>query len=370
MKIAKPLLLILLIASSGLKLSAQKTKAARLDSIFAALYNSGQFSGNVLIAENGKPVYKKSFGMADLEKQILINNDTRFLMASVSKQFTAVGIVLLKEAGKINFDDELAKYIPELPYPGITLDQVLNHTSGLPDYDALMNHYWDKNKFATNDDMIKMLVKYHPDAFFPPGRKYMYSNTGYALLAVVIERVAGMSYTDYMEQKVFARLGMANTIIYTRRARPRSVANYALGYIYQDSLKQFVLPDVHPIWQQAVWEDGIYGEDGVNSTTADLLIWDQTVFNRKLLQTGDWNDILTPGKTQEGTSDYGFGWHIINPDGKGRIAYHTGGWPGYLTYNEQHLDKNETIIILRNKYTTNTRMPIAAIRVILDSITN
>ena len=165
----KPVLVLLLVTCT-FQLQAQ-TKAARLDSIFTALYNSGQFSGNVLIAENGKPVYQQSFGMADQDKQLPINENTRFLLASVSKQFTAMGIVLLKEAGKLNFDDELVKYIPELPYPGMTIRQVLNHTSGLPDYDPLMQQHWDKSKFATNEDMLKMLLQYHPDAFFPPGQK-------------------------------------------------------------------------------------------------------------------------------------------------------------------------------------------------------
>lgn len=359
----KPILVLLLVTCTC-QLQAQ-TKAARLDSIFTALYNSGQFSGNVLIAENGKPVYQQSFGMADQDKQLPINENTRFLLASVSKQFTAMGIVLLKEAGKLNFDDELVKYIPELPYPGLTIRQVLNHTSGLPDYDPLMQQHWDKSKFATNEDMLKMLVQYHPDAFFPPGQKYLYSNTGYALLAIVIERLSGLSFTDYMEQKVFKPLGMAHTIIYTRRARPRIVSDYAFGYVYQDSLRAFVLPDVHPQWKTTLWEDGIYGEDGVNTTTGDLLRWDQAVYDRQLIAAGDWTAILTPGTPTEGTSDYGFGWHI-----KSRIAYHSGGWPGYIAYNEQHLDKNQTIIILRNKFTPNTRMPIDVIRSILESNTN
>jgi CubicO group peptidase (beta-lactamase class C family) len=339
-----------------------QTKTQRLDSLFSALYTTGQFSGNVLIAENGKALYQKSFGMADIEKQTPIDPGTRFLLGSVSKQFTAAAIIMLKEAGKLSLDDQLSKYLPELPYPNITLRQVLNHTSGLPDYDALMNRLWDKNKFAINEDMLRMLIQYHPDVFFPPGQKYAYSNTGYALLALVIERVSKQSFTDYMEQHVFKAFGMNHTLIYTRRARPRKVYNYATGYIYQDSIKTFVLPEAHPVWKNALWEDGIYGEDGVNSTTGDLLLWDQAVFNRTVLQASDWNDILTPGTVKEGSSDYGFGWHILTG-----IAYHSGGWPGYMAYNEQHLDNNQSIIVLRNKFSTQLRLPVADIRAILSS---
>ncbi len=358
----KSYFLLLLLNFSILTLNAQ-TRAQRLDSLFSALYQTGQFSGNVLIAENGKPVYKKSFGFSNLENQQPLDAGTRFLLGSVSKQFTAAGIVMLRDAGKLSLDDSLTKYLPELPYQNITLRQVLHHTSGLPDYIALMDNKWDKNKYATNEDMLRMLVQYRPDPLFAPGQKYAYCNTGYALLALVIERVSGRSFTDYMEGEVFKKFGLDHTIIYTRRTRPRKVADYALGYVFQDSLQKWVLPDVHP---QDLWEDGIYGEDGVNSTTGDLLKWDQAVFNRTALPNPDWNDILTAGEVREGTCDYGFGWHIINPDAKGRIAYHSGGWPGYIAYNEQHLDHNRTIIILRNKFAAAIKTPTAAVRQILE----
>jgi CubicO group peptidase (beta-lactamase class C family) len=365
MNLFKEILLSSLFTATITSGYTQESSNAQIDSIFSALYNSGQFSGNVLIAQNGIAIYEKCFGLADIEKQVSNTPDTRFLLASVSKQFTAVGIVLLKEAGKLSYDDEVVKYIPELPYPGITIRQVLDHTSGLPDYDALMQHYWDKTQFATNNDMLNMLIKYHPSPFFPPGQKYLYSNTGYALLAVVIERVSGMSFTDYMEMKVFSPLGMAHTIIFTRRARPKAVKNYATGYVYADSLKAFVIPEEHPIWRQALWEDGIYGEDGVNATIDDMLKWDQTVYQRSFISSDDWQQILTPGKPKDGNSDYGFGWHLINPQEKGRIAFHSGGWPGFMTYNEQGLDQNYSIIILRNKFTPQTKMPIDIIRSII-----
>lgn len=356
--------ILLLIA---IRVIAQQSKPARLDSIFTALYNSGQFSGNVLIAENGQILFQKTYGLADIEKNVPNDFQTRFLLGSVSKQFTAAAIVLLKEAGKLQYDDLVTKYLPGLPYTGITIRQVLNHTSGLPDYDALMQHKWDISKFATNDDMLKMLVQYNPDPFFPPGQKYLYSNTGYAILALVIEKVSNTSYPDFMKNKLFSPLGMSNTLIYTRRARPMQVADAAIGYVYNDSLKTFVLPEQHPMWKNALWEDGVYGEDGVNSTVGDMLKWDQVVYTHALLTTDDWQQILAPGKVVEGTNDYGFGWHIINPNANGRIAYHSGGWPGFIAYNEQGLDKNYSIIILRNKFTTHIRMPVDAIRSILDS---
>lgn len=348
-------------------LQNQEAKVRQLDSLFTALYQSDQFSGNVLIAEQGVPIYQKSFGQADVEHRLPINEHTRFLLGSVSKQFTAMGIVLLKIAGKLSYEDTLEKYIPELPYAGITIRQLLNHTSGLPDYGPLMQEHWDKTRFAGNADMINMLIRYHPEPFFAPGEHFLYSNTGYALLATIIERVSGLSFQEYMETRLFKPLGMTQTLIYTRRYQPRAVENYALGYVYEDSLKKFVLPDVHPIFKNTLWEDGIYGEDGVNSTIGDLLKWDQALFKGTFIPATELTEVFTPQKPRAGESDYGFGWRVIRPEGKGRIAFHSGGWPGYIAYNEQHLDENRTIIILRNRFTPRTRMPIDRIRLILQN---
>lgn len=215
--------------------------------------------------------------------------------------------------------------------------------------------------------MLQFLVQKKPPVFFPPGQHFLYSNTGYALLATIIERVSGASFQHYMETKLFKPAGMHQTIIYMRRYQPRKVSNYALGYVYQDSLQKFILPDVHPMWKEVLWEDGIYGEDGVNSTTGDLLKWNQAIFSGKFLSKKAWKEALTPGKPRLGESDYGFGWRIVNQKDYGRIALHSGGWPGYIAYSEQHLDKNRTIIILRNKFTPQTRMPIDAIRAILNA---
>jgi len=349
---------------------AQQINSVRLDSIFKKLYDGGGFSGNVLIAKDGQPVYQKSFGFADSVKQIANSPQMRFLLASVSKQFTAVGIVLLKEAGKLDYDDKLVKYLPGLPYEGITIRQLLNHISGVPDYLPLFEQYWDKTKFATNKDMLDMLAQYHPAPIFEPGQKYLYSNTGYALLASVIERVSGMSFIDYMEQHVFIPFGLKHTLVYTRRARPKYVPDCATGYVYEDTIKRFVEPEQHSRWKNELWEDGIYGEDGINSTVGDLLLWDQAIYNRRILSAEDWSAILTAGKPADGNSDYGFGWHLINSQGKSRAAYHTGGWPGFQSYNEQGLDQNYSIIILRNKFSPPTRVPVELIRSIVAAAKN
>jgi CubicO group peptidase (beta-lactamase class C family) len=354
----------------SLELFSQDPRIQKLDRIFSSLYATGEFSGNVLIAENGKALYQKSFGFADETTKRPVDINTMSLLGSVSKQFTAFAIVLLKEQGKLSFDDSLEQYFPALPYKHITVRQLLTHTSGIPDYAALMDHFWDKSKFASNRDMVDMLVRYHPGALLAPGEKYQYSNTGYALLASIIEQVSGMSYEEFMEEKIFGPLGMMHTLVYTRRFKPRKVADYALGYVYDDSLHNYILPDQSSKWKNGLWEDGIVGEDGINSTASDMLVWDQALYKNNLISATSLNEIFTQGLVAQGQTDYGFGWHIKSVDGYGKIAYHSGGWPGYMAYIERHLDHNKTIIILRNKFIPELKMPVDSIRAILYSNTS
>jgi CubicO group peptidase (beta-lactamase class C family) len=343
----------------------QDNRINQIDSIFSSLYSSGKFNGNVLIAERGQAIYQKSFGLANEQTQQPLDINSMSLLGSVSKQFTAAAIVLLKERGMLKYEDDIQEYLPGLPYKGITIRHLLTHTSGLPDYISMMDQLWDKTRFASNMDMINMLALLHPPVFFEPGARYAYSNTGYALLAQIIEIVSGDSYTHFMEDALFQPLGMKRTIVYTRRYQPRRVKDYALGYVYNDSLHQYSLPDVDPKFRTALWEDGIVGQDGVNSTAGDLLIWDQSMYANTLISHAALDEIFTPAKVTTGETDYGFGWHIKSLPVYGTVTYHSGGWPGYIAYIERHVDNNKTIIILRNRFTPETRIPIDQIRSIL-----
>ena len=153
----------------------------QIDSLLTASYKEQKLNGNILIAEKGTIIYQKSFGKANETTGQDLNAESVFELASVSKQFTAMGIMLLKQQGKLSYDDSLRKFIPELPYYNITIRQLLHHTSGLPDYIDLFIKNWDTTKIATNKDMIEQLAKYKPPVLFAPGEKWEYSNTGYAL---------------------------------------------------------------------------------------------------------------------------------------------------------------------------------------------
>ncbi len=336
-------------------LENEKTK--RLDSLYTSHFNRNEFNGNVLVAEGGKIIFQNSYGMANEETNGKLNIETSFELASVSKQFTAMGIVQLQKEGKLSFNDLISEYIPELQfYENVTIKNLLIHTGGLPDYMSIMEDNWDKSKIATNDDVIDMFETLKPEKIFEPNLKYSYSNTGYLLLGTIIERVSGQSFGDYLKEKIFEPLEMNNSFVYRRRFNPKKVDNYALGYIYSDSLKQNIVPDDSPEEAYIVFLDGIVGDGMVNSTLIDLLKWDRALYGNKLVTDEDKELIFKsyPTDSDEETG-YGFGWFVRNDSLYGKRVIHTGRWAGYLTLIERHIDNDKTIIQLiniENKITT------------------
>ncbi len=341
-------------------------KAARLDSLMTALHGEGKFNGNILVAENGKIIYEKSFGFANEETKQHLNTETIFELASVSKQFTAMGIVLLQKQGKLKYDDKMSQYIPELGFYGtITIRHLLHHTSGLPDYMNLFEKSWDKSKFAVNQDIVNLFAEKKPAALFAPNEKFEYSNTGYALLALIIERVSGKSFGEFLQQSIFKPLEMNNTFVYRSRYAPQKVSNYALGYI-SDEWGRKILPDSYGKQFYSYYLDGIVGDGTVNSTLHDLLKWDRALYTDKLVNKADKDLIFGDLLTSAGTpTNYGFGWIISSDKKYGKRASHSGGWAGYVSYIDRHLDNDKTVILLQNNMTSKTVNPTAEIRKIL-----
>ncbi len=341
-----------------------------IDAYLNSSYNNGNFNGNVLVAEKGKVIYKKSFGFSNDSTKEKLNENSIFELASVSKQFTAMAIVILKEKGKLNFDDKMSRYIPELSnYDNITVRHLLNHTSGLPDYMEIMDTVFDKRKIATNIDIINIFAKLKPDVLFEPNTQWQYSNTGYALLASIIERASGMSYAEYLSKVIFKPLKMTNTFVYTRRYAPKKLDNYAFGYVYSDSLKKYCLPDDLNETKQVVWLDGIVGDGTVNSTVVDLLKWDRALYTSKLISQESKNEVFTSSELNDSTkTNYGFGWFIEDNGVYGNVVNHSGGWPGYMTLIDRHIQNDKTIIVLLNYSNDNTYIPVTDLRRMLYNI--
>lgn len=342
-------------------------KTRQLDTLYTALFDAGKFHGNVLVAEGGQIVYQNSFGLANEEDSIPLHLESVFELASVSKQFTAMGIVQLQREGKLAYEDELTAFIPELAaYEGITIQHLLTHTSGLPDYMELAEEHWDKTKIATNEDIIQLFQDHHPEIEFEPNESWEYSNTGYLLLGTIIERVSGKAFGEYLKEAIFHPLGMDNTLVYRRRYAPQKIENYAEGYIYSDMLQRKIIPDQLGRDFYVVYLDGIVGDGMVNSNLHDLLTWDRALYKNILVNEQEKEMIFSSYQTNDSAeTDYGFGWMIEESDQYQSIVHHSGGWAGYRTYIERHLDNDKTIVILQNYAARDIETPIKNTRRLL-----
>ena len=340
----KNILAFLLFISINTFSQKAKPDSYRVDSLFAAQKN---FAGVVLVADNGKHVYYKAFGYSEFADQIPLQTTDIFELASVSKQFTAMIIMMLKEKGKLDYDDSVSKYL-EIPYKGITIRNLLTHTSGLPDYQDIMDKYWDKSKVAGNPDCIEYLNKYAPPKHFEPGEKYEYSNTGYLLLASIAEKSSGEDFIKLCRKWIFQKLKMKSTDIRTLEEK-KETKNFAIGHIYVEERNKWIRADSFPSSNYTIWLGNRKGPGRISSTASDLLKWDQALYTDKLIKQSTLQDAFTPMKLNDGRfSNYGFGWELRNDPSFGKIVQHNGDNPGYKTQIIRYIDKKKTIILLNN----------------------
>ena len=343
------------------------------DSLFAA---QKDFSGVVLVAENarpparagtdgddpvgrGKTIYHKAFGYREFASQTPLQTSDIFELASVTKQFTAMIIMILKEKarlpdgqGKLNYDDLVEKYL-DIPYKGISIRHLLTHTSGLPDYQDIMDKHWDKSKVAGNEDCIEYLNKYAPPKLFEPGTKYTYSNTGYLLLASIAEKASGKDFIYMCRKWIFKKLKMKSTDIRSLEEK-KATPNFAIGHIYVKERNQYVRADSFPSSDYTIWLGNRKGPGRISSTADDLLKWDRALYTNKLIQQSTLQEAFTPMKLNDGSlSNYGFGWMLRTDSLLGKIVMHTGDNPGYKTQIIRYIDKKRTIILLNNNAHSN-----------------
>ncbi|HET9744080.1 MAG TPA: serine hydrolase domain-containing protein [Chitinophagaceae bacterium] len=316
----------------------------QFDTVFALVKD---FSGVALIAENGNAVYHKAFGYREFESQIPLQTSDIFELASVSKQFTAMIIMMLKEKGKLNYDDSVSKFL-DIPYKGITIRHLLTHTGGLPDYQEIMDKYWDKTKVAGNPECIDFLNKYAPPKRFEPGEKYEYSNTGYLLLASIAEKASGKDFIEMCRKWIFRKLKMKSTDIRTLEQK-KATRNFAIGHIYVDERNKYVRADSFPSSDYTIWLGNRKGPGRISSVAADLLKWDKALYTEKLVKQPTLQEAFAPMTLNDGSlSYYGFGWSLRTDSSFGKIVSHTGDNPGYKTQIIRYIDKKKTLIVLNN----------------------
>ncbi|WP_018750726.1 serine hydrolase domain-containing protein [Paenibacillus sanguinis] len=329
-------------------------RSAQLAALMQQIREQESFNGVILVAEQGEPLLYEAVGFAELsqgqEPARMLTTESMFELASGSKPITALGIIRLQQLRHLKWDDPVSRWLPELPYPGITVRHLLNHTSGLPDYIALFSEKWDHAQIAVNQDVLDMLAAHRPAPLFAPNDHWMYSNTGYIMLALLIERISGQSYADFLSEQIFQPLGMARTRVYNRRLHPGAVpADYAWGYVYRLEHHGYVLPDIVPEMNYVYYLDGLQGDGMVNSTAMDLLRLDRALYDDKFIPPQLREVMFTPVTLHNGeTFDYGFGWLIEQHPQLGRAVSHSGGWPGYATFVKRYIERDLTLILLQN----------------------
>lgn len=303
---------------------------ARMQQLVEASVDQGEFTGSVLVARDGQVLLDQGYGLANREWNIPNDGDTKFRLASVTKQFTAVGVMLLGERGLVDLDAKVKTYLPGSPaaWDAITVRQLLNHTSGIPNFTNDPDFPKWAGQPATVAELIARFDK--QPLRFTPGDRYEYSNSGYILLTAIIEAVSGKSYADYMAETLFQPLGMSDTG-YDSNARvlPRRASGYtpsADGVINAD-YAHMTVPQ---------------GAGALYSTTRDLLKWKQALFGGRILKPESLVQLTTPG-----LGDYALGVMVTEEDGH-RIISHGGGIQGFSTFLAYDATDRLTVAVLGN----------------------
>ena len=357
-KISSNILLLTVLMVYGLNLSAQTT-TQRLDSLFTTLDRDHAFNGNVLIADNGKIVYKRSLGFANFERQKINNDSSCFQIGSVSKTFTAVAILQLGEKGKLKLEDPFVKYFHDFPYPAVTIYQLLAHTSGIPDKEELFFPIIEMqpDRLFNNQDIISAMKALKKPGAFTAGTQWRYCNMGYALLALLVEKVSKESFHNYLQHHIFLPAKMKHTyLLHSREASQNQVTGYLVRAHYLGDLETIdSSKKVHP-WSYNM--RGFEGPTNIVSTTGDLLNYDRALRTNKLLKATSVSQMLTPSHLLNGSparadgefgkATYGIGWFLQDDTSAGKIVMHTGREPGFFSFFLCDLTHKRTIILIDN----------------------
>lgn len=310
---------------------------AQLDEILSR-YNQEEsfngFCGSLLVSLSDTFVYKRSAGYR-LESQSLVNdNNTLFHLASCTKPITAMAIALLVDKGLIQFNDKVNKYVSEFPYKEVTIKNLLSHTSGIPDYQIYIDKYLKDKHFVTNEDILAVYNQYQIPINFVANSRFQYSNTNFVFLAILLERVTGQKFGDFVQTEIFEPLGMDRSKLYnSRRTKLEFLDNYAHGYVYSNELNKYCIPDSLKEYNYVIKQDPIYGDDNISSTTGDYSKF-LSVFSKgnSIISDTLIEEMTSPHQLNDGKfSRYGLGLMVNDIANCYKLIYHTGSWPGYYT---------------------------------------
>ena len=314
--------------------TAAQEPATAVDAFIKAEMEKQKIPGvSLAVVRDGKPLIVKGYGFANLEHQVPVKPETIFQSGSVGKQFTAMAVMMLVEEGKIGLDDKISKYLGEVPeaWSNVTIRHLLTHTGGLTDYPR----EFDFRKDYTEDDLLKQ-AKQVPTAF-APGEKWEYSNLGFVTLGIIVHKVSGKFYGDFLKERVFTPLGMTTARVISEAD---IVPNRAAGYVLrQGEVKNqdWVSPSLNTTADGALY-----------LTVLDMMKWDEALTSGKLISIAGYESMWAPVKLNDGrTHPYGFGWGVRTVNGK-RVIEHGGAWQGFKAHISRYPDNRLTVIVFAN----------------------
>lgn len=332
----------------------KKSKAQKIDGLIKFCYENDLFNGAVLIAHHGKVIYKNALGYANLKTKKKLNLDSLFNIGSITKQFTSMAIMILKEHNKLAYDNKLSDFFPDIPKADqITIKHLLTHTSGIPKWTNVQRFRvkgrpGDFIDDITNEDVFEYLTELD-SLDFKPGEKYSYSNSGYILLAMIVEKVSKIPFHEFMKKNIFEPLDMKDTLVWNQ-SKPK-IPNKTIGYNeYGDIDDANILAA---------------GDGGIYSTVEDLYKWNKGLYTETLVSKKTLEEAFsvhqfnnkTPTRNINSEWSYGFGW-LFKRDGKDNIVYHDGGFNGFSAFFYRELNKHDCLILLSNKGTNGPLYPI------------
>ncbi|TDB62692.1 serine hydrolase domain-containing protein [Arundinibacter roseus] len=350
-------------------------KCSKIDSLITLWSNHKTFNGGLVIMQKGEIIYQKSAGFANFEKSILNTETTPFNLASISKPLTAVAIMQLVERNKLKLTDLVVSYLPDFPYKSVTIEQLLSHTSGLPEIDQFEKIFTQENPFniLSNLEIYEELVSKKAKPLAEAGEKHFYNNLNYILLANLLEKVSKMSFSLYMKKNVFEKANMNNS--YIRERISPNTARYFLPTFYDTT---FVNTD--SLKNQKIYTDynlgGTYGDNNVITTLQDMVLFDKALKSGKLLSQSAINQMYHPVRLKSGnffftggTKTYTLGWNVNEKNFAGQfVAWHDGSLVGLTTIYFKNLTDDVTYIMYENKNTPLFFRRFLAVSNIMDGI--
>jgi CubicO group peptidase (beta-lactamase class C family) len=326
--------------------------SGQIDALFAPWSaQHGMPGAAVLVVHHRAVIHRANYGLADITRGVRINPKTSFLLASLTKQFTAMAVMMLVERGGLSYENRVSEFFPDFPAVArdITVQHLLQHTAGFREYSDLfimenkisapddVRDPWPRSASLppsayepTSEDTRRILTRH--ELTFVPGERWSYSNSGYVVLGRIVEVVSGRSYPNFLKRRIFEPIGMANSVVPVRgwRRVPNRATSYSWAAKYQDI-------DYTPL-------NLTYGEDGVYTTIDDMFRWDQALYTAALVKQSTLDEAFRSGKLNNGDPiDYGYGWFI----GKDFVD-HEGAWLGFRTYIRRYRSRRLTVIILAN----------------------